>query len=106
VPKRRGELARGRGGALAHRRPQHREARKRRGRPAGRRDGLALFASAWGQYDGVDEVDKDVRILAQAPASVWADVTWSFHGARRERMCYQLVPGPDGLQIAVLTRPE
>jgi hypothetical protein len=65
-----------------------------------------FFASAWGQYDGVDEVDKEVRILAQAPASVWADVTWSFHGTRQERMCYQLVPGPDGLQIAVLTPLE
>ncbi|AEG44170.1 hypothetical protein L600_000400001140 [Isoptericola variabilis J7] len=47
-----------------------------------------------------------MRVLAQAPGSVWADVTWSLHGAPQERMCYQLVPSAAGLQIAVLTPLE
>lgn len=63
----------------------------------------AFFASAWGQYDGVEAVDKHIEILAEGPATVWADVTWSYDGASRERMCYQLVQGPQGWQIAVLT---
>jgi ketosteroid isomerase-like protein len=63
----------------------------------------AFFASAWAQYDGVEQVDKRVEILAEGPATVWADVTWSYDGAPRERMCYQLVDGPAGWQIAVLT---
>jgi hypothetical protein len=62
-----------------------------------------FFASAWAQYDGVDEVDKRVEILATGPATVWADVTWSYGGAPRERMCYQLVETAQGWQIAVLT---
>lgn len=41
---------------------------------------------------------------AEGPASIWADVTWSFDGDVRERFCYQLVPGHDGAhRIAVLT---
>ena len=63
----------------------------------------AFFASAWPQYDGVEAVDKQVEILAEGPGTVWADVTWSYDGAPRERMCYQLVDGPQGWQIAVLT---
>lgn len=46
-----------------------------------------FFASAWDQYEGVVQLDKEVTILAQAPWSV----------------CYQLVGGTDGLRIAVLT---
>jgi hypothetical protein len=63
----------------------------------------AFFASSWSQYDGVHEVDKQVVVMAEAPASIWADVTWSFQGRARERFCYQLVEGRDGYQIAVLT---
>lgn len=62
-----------------------------------------FFASAWGQYDGVTAVEKHIVIMGEAPASVWADVRWSYHGQERERFCYQLVPGRDGYQIAVLT---
>ena len=62
-----------------------------------------FFASAWGQYDGVDTVDKKIVIMGECPGSVWADVTWFHDGEERERFCYQLVPGASGYQIAVLT---
>lgn len=62
-----------------------------------------FFAASWGQYEGVDAVDKQLTVMAEAPASLWVDVTWSYGGRPRERFCYQLVPGPDGHQIAVLT---
>jgi hypothetical protein len=62
-----------------------------------------FFASSWGQYDGVDAVDKRIVVMGEAPGTVWADVTWSYGGAERERFCYQLVSGPDGWRIAVLT---
>lgn len=41
--------------------------------------------------------------MGEAPGSVWADVTWGYGGGPRERFCYQLIEGPDGYQIAVLT---
>ncbi len=66
----------------------------------------AFFASSWAQYDGVAEIDRQTVIMARAPGSTWADVTWSYGGTPRERFCYQLVDGPDrpdGPQIAVLT---
>lgn len=62
-----------------------------------------FFAASWVQYEGVDSVEKRVRIIAEAPWSVWADVAWSYNGGPRERFCYQLVDGPDGYRIAVLT---
>lgn len=62
-----------------------------------------FFASSWGQYEGVDEVERSVEIMAEAPGIVWADVTWSYGGRAQERFCYQLVEGPDGYRIAVLT---
>ncbi|HET6379446.1 MAG TPA: hypothetical protein VFH63_00215 [candidate division Zixibacteria bacterium] len=65
-----------------------------------------FFARAWGQYEGVDSADHEIRIMGQAPGTVWADVTWSYGGAVRERFCYQLVERPDGYQIAVLTPME
>ena len=52
-----------------------------------------FFASAWGQY----------AVLAEAPGSVWADVTWMHGGVPRERFTYQLVGTDDAWQIAVLT---
>ncbi|GAA3381964.1 hypothetical protein [Cryptosporangium minutisporangium] len=65
-----------------------------------------FFASSWDQYDGVDTVDKRLTVLAEAPGSLWVDVTWSYRGAPRERFCYQLVEGPAGHRIAVLTPLE
>ncbi|MGY1602026.1 hypothetical protein [Geodermatophilus sp. SYSU D00815] len=64
-----------------------------------------FFASSWDQYDGVDDVrqEVEVEVVAEAPGSTWADVTWIHGGEPRERFCYQLVPGADGLRIAVLT---
>lgn len=62
-----------------------------------------FFASAWGQYDGVDSIDRQVGLVAEAPGSVWADVTWLYDGEPRERFIYQLVGTDDAWQIAVLT---
>ncbi len=66
----------------------------------------AFFDSGWAQYDGVTEATPRIEIMGRAPGSVWADVTWSYGGQPRERFCYQLVPGSDGYQIAVLTPLE
>ncbi|HSJ84579.1 MAG TPA: hypothetical protein VLA91_12255 [Acidimicrobiia bacterium] len=65
-----------------------------------------FFAASWAQYEGVETVDRQVTVMAEAPGSVWADVTWSFEGQPRERFCYQLIEGTDGYQIAVLTPME
>jgi hypothetical protein len=62
-----------------------------------------FFAAAWPQYAGVGAVDRRIAVMGAAPGTVWADVTWSYGGAPRERFCYQLVEGPDGYRIAVLT---
>lgn len=65
-----------------------------------------FFAASWGQYDGVDSLTFRATVLAEGPASIWADVTWIHSGADQERFCYQLVPtdaGATGHQIAVLT---
>jgi hypothetical protein len=62
-----------------------------------------FFASSWGQYEGVDEAERSVEIMAEAPGTVWADVTWTYGGRAQERFCYQLVETPDGYRIAVLT---
>ena len=62
-----------------------------------------FFAASWSQYQGVDEADAKITIMGEAPGSIWADVRWSYDGAERERFCYQLVDGPTGWQIAVLT---
>ena len=65
-----------------------------------------FFAASWEQYEGVETVDRQMTVMAEAPGSVWADVTWSFEGQARERFCYQLIEGADGYQIAVLTPME
>lgn len=62
-----------------------------------------FFADSWSQYEGVDAADKQMTIMGEGPGSVWADVTWSYHGKPQERFCYQLIAGPNGYQIAVLT---
>lgn len=66
----------------------------------------AFFDSAWEQYDGVDDVDRTIVVMGEAPGTVWADVTWFHDGQPREHMCYQLVETPEGYQIAVLTPME
>jgi ketosteroid isomerase-like protein len=65
-----------------------------------------FFASSWGQYEGVDAVDKQILVMGEAPGTVWVDVTWSYGRQPRERFCYQLIEGTDGYQIAVLTPME
>ena len=62
-----------------------------------------FFASSWDQYNGVNEIQKQLAIMGEAPSSVWVDVTWSYGGEPRERFCYQLIEGAEGYQIAVLT---
>ncbi len=62
-----------------------------------------FFASSWGQYEGVEDAQPRIRLLAEAPWSVWADVAWWYGGGPRERYCYQLIDGPEGYRIAVVT---
>jgi hypothetical protein len=66
----------------------------------------AFFASAWGQYESVTDTHTDVAVVAEAPGSVWADVTWNHEGAPPERLMYQLVDGGGAWKIAVLTPLE
>ncbi|MFC8191975.1 hypothetical protein ACFUMH_09980 [Cellulomonas sp. NPDC057328] len=63
----------------------------------------AFFTSAWEQYDGVDDVSSDVRVVAETGHSVWADVTWRYGDERTERFIYQLVDDAGTWRIAVLT---
>lgn len=65
-----------------------------------------FFASAWGQYEGVTETHTDVALVAEAPGSVWVDVTWRHVGAPPERLMYQLVESEGTWKIAVLTPLE
>ena len=62
-----------------------------------------FFAASWAQYEGVESAETRIRVIEEAPWSVWADVAWSYGGGPRERYCYQLVDGPDGYRIAVVT---
>ncbi|WP_181273957.1 nuclear transport factor 2 family protein [Brevibacterium oceani] len=63
-----------------------------------------FFAQAFGQYEGVTEIDADVAVVASIGHSIWADVTWRYRGgAPDERNMYQLVQIDDGWKIAVLT---
>lgn len=61
-----------------------------------------FFAASFKYYEGVSEVDLQLRVLAETSHSTWVDVTWSYDGQPRERFCYQLV-GAEAPQIAVLT---
>lgn len=65
-----------------------------------------FFAANWSGYEGVQEADPEVRVVAQTHHSIWADVTWSYGGKPQERYIYQLLAGPDGWRIAVLTPME
>jgi hypothetical protein len=64
-----------------------------------------MFAQNWSAYDGVTEAIPEV-VVVQTAHSVWADVTWSYGGGPRERYVYQLLRGPAGWQIGVLTPLE
>ncbi|WP_209325921.1 hypothetical protein [Brevibacterium renqingii] len=64
----------------------------------------SFFAGAFDQYEGVTEADAAVSDVASTGHSIWADVTWAYHGgAPDERNMYQLVQTDDGWKIAVLT---
>ena len=63
-----------------------------------------FFSRAMAQYEGVHEAQPEIRVMGTGPGTVWADVTWSYLGAPRERFCYQLVTDDrGGYRIAVLT---
>jgi len=66
----------------------------------------AFFGSSWDQYEGIDTADPSITVMAEGPVGVWADVTWDHGRGPAERFCYQLVAGPDGYRIAVLTLLE
>ena len=61
-----------------------------------------VFAASWGQYEGVDAIDKKIAVMKEGPGTLWADVIWSY-GSATEHFCYQLVERTQGPQIAVLT---
>ncbi|BDI23690.1 DUF4440 domain-containing protein [Herbiconiux sp. L3-i23] len=62
-----------------------------------------FFASAWGQYEGVDETTNTIDVVASGEHSIWADVTWFSGGRARERFVYQLVGDAGEWKIGVLT---
>ncbi|WP_166969255.1 Cif family virulence factor [Brevibacterium atlanticum] len=63
-----------------------------------------FFAGAFGQYAEVAQADADITVAAKTDHSIWADVTWHYHGgAPDERNMYQLVRADEGWKIAVLT---
>lgn len=62
-----------------------------------------FFDQGWSQYDGVDEAEPDVDVVAASPHSIWADVVWSYDGQPRERFIYQLLKSESGWQVGVLT---
>jgi hypothetical protein len=62
-----------------------------------------FFKQSWSQYEGVREAGKQLVVMAEAPGSLWVDVTWYYGGKAQERFCYQLVERSGGHQIAVLT---
>lgn len=62
-----------------------------------------FFASAFSQYAGVNDVEKRISVMGEAPGTVWADVTWSYRDRQSERFCYQLIDTTGGYRIAVLT---
>lgn len=63
-----------------------------------------FFAGAFGQYADVTAADTTISIVAATAHSIWADVTWDYHGgAPDERSMYQLVDTDSGWKIAVLT---
>jgi ketosteroid isomerase-like protein len=67
----------------------------------------AFFATTWQQYEGIEIVAKNLVVIAEAPGSVWVDLTWTYGGGGGgERFCYQLFLTGDGYQIAVLTPLE
>src|SRR5699024_2970456 len=64
----------------------------------------SVVADVSGHYEAVTEVDAAVSVIASTGHSIWADVTWRYHGgAPDERNMYQLVQTDDGWKIAVLT---
>lgn len=62
-----------------------------------------FFAGSWSQYEGIDSIERKNTTMGSGPGSVWVDVTWIYGGSPREHFCYQLIEGPNGPQIAVLT---
>lgn len=63
-----------------------------------------FFGGAFGRYAEVAEVDSDIAVVAETDHSIWADVTWRYHGAAPdERNMYQLVRIEEAWKIAVLT---
>ena len=65
-----------------------------------------FFASSWDQYEGVTDAKPAITVVLEGPGTVWADVTWTFDGEPRERMCYQLIGEPGDFRIGVLTALE
>lgn len=68
------------------------------------RQTVEFFAGAFGQYEEVTDADCAVDVVAETAHSIWADVTWNYHGgAPAERNMYQLVLTGNEWKIGVLT---
>lgn len=70
---------------------------------ADRSQTAAFFSSAFSQYEGVEDTSADINVIAEAPHSIWADVTWHHDNDLTERFVYQLLDTGDRWQIGVLT---
>ncbi|MFC8921986.1 hypothetical protein [Cellulosimicrobium sp. NPDC057127] len=62
-----------------------------------------FFGSAFGQYEGIEDTTADIDVIASAPHSIWADVTWRHDNDMTERFVYQILDTGDRWQIGVLT---
>lgn len=63
-----------------------------------------FFEQAFAQYANVTQAEPTVTIAASGPHSIWADVSWEYHGgAPAERNMYQLTRHDGTWRIAVLT---
>lgn len=68
------------------------------------RQTVEFFAGAFGQYEKVTDIDVAINVVAETGHSIWADVTWDYHGdAPGERNMYQLVLTGNEWKIGVLT---
>lgn len=64
---------------------------------------VAFFESAFGQYEGISDINPVVDVVATTRHSLWADVIWSYDGTAAERNMYQLAQVGAHWKIVVLT---
>lgn len=62
-----------------------------------------FFHASWCNRGEVGELGNHITVIAEAPGSLWVDVTWSYPGDFRERFRYQLTEQDGEWYIAVVT---